>query len=427
MVMEMAMESLFAVVDIFWVSKLGADAVATVGLTESLLAMIYAVALGLSTAATAVVARRTGEKDQDGAGVAAVHIIVVSILVALAIGVGGALFGTSLLAAMGASPSVVAIGADYAALMLGGNITIVLLFVLNAIFRGAGDAATAMRSLWLANILNMALAPCFIFGLGPIPEMGVTGAAVGTNLGRGIGVIYQFFMLTHGAGRVTVHKQHVRRDADVLSSLMRIAGNGTLQMLVETTSWLGLVRILSDFGSAALAGYTIATRVTVFALLPSWGMANAAATLVGQNLGAGKPERAERSVWVAGLYNFVFLGAVGLALTILPEPIVGIFTSDTSVGAYGVDCLRILAFGFLFYAYGMVIGQAFNGAGDTMTPMLLNLACFWLFKIPLAYALAVPGEFGPRGVFSAVTVAYSVQTVAGIVLFRRGRWKKERV
>ncbi|MGH7232038.1 MAG: MATE family efflux transporter [Nitrospiraceae bacterium] len=427
MVMEMAMESLFAVVDIFWVSKLGSDAIATVGLTESLLAMIYAVALGLSTAATAVVARRTGEKDPDGAGVAAVHIIAVSILVALVIGAGGALFGPSLLALMGASPSVVATGSGYAQLMLGGNITIVLLFVLNAIFRGAGDAATAMRSLWLANILNIVLGPCFIFGLGPLPEMGVTGAAVATTIGRGLGVVYQFFVLTRGRGRVTVRKQHVRADAEILGGLMRIAGNGTLQMLVETTSWLGLVRILSEFGSAALAGYTIATRVMVFALLPSWGMANAAATLVGQNLGAGKPDRAERSVWVAGLYNFVFLGVVGLALTILPDPIVGIFTSEASVGAYGVDCLRILAFGFLFYAYGMVIVQAFNGAGDTMTPMLLNLACFWVFKIPMAYLLAVPGEFGPRGVFVAVTVAYSVQTVAGILLFRRGRWKNERV
>ena len=427
MVMEMAMESLFAVVDIFWVSKLGADAIATVGLTESLLAMIYAVALGLSTAATAVVAGRIGEKDPDGAGVAAVHIIVVSLLVAVAIGAGGALFGPSLLAVMGASPSVVSMGSEYAALMLGGNVTIVLLFVLNAIFRGAGDAATAMRSLWLANILNMALAPCFIFGIGPLPAMGVTGAAVATNLGRGIGVLYQFFVLTRGRGRVTVRRRHVRRDTDVLGGLLRIAGNGTLQILVETTSWLGLVRILSDFGSAALAGYTIATRVTVFALLPSWGMANAAATLVGQNLGAGKPDRAERSVWVAGLYNFVFLGVVGLALTLLPGPIVAIFTSEASVGAYGVDCLRILAFGFLFFAYGMVIVQAFNGAGDTMTPMLLNVACFWLFKIPLAYALAVPGGFGPRGVFVAITVAYSVHTVASVTLFRQDRWKRQRV
>ncbi len=328
MVMEMVMESLFAVVDIFWVSKLGADAVATVGLTESILAIIYAVALGLSTAATAIVARRTGEKNPDGAAVAAVQVIMVSILASIAIGVGGVLFGPRVLALMGASPSVVEMGSSYAVLMLGGNATIVLLFVLNAIFRGAGDAATAMRSLWLANILNMALGPCFIFGIGPLPEMGVVGAAIATNLGRGIGVAYQLLVLTRGSGRVTVLRRHVRAHSEVMIGLLRVAGNGTLQMLVETTSWLGLVRILSDFGSTALAGYTIAIRVAVFALLPSWGMANAAATLVGQNLGAGKPDRAERSVWVGGLYNFVFLETVGIGFFALSEPIVRFFTAE---------------------------------------------------------------------------------------------------
>jgi putative MATE family efflux protein len=427
MVMEMSMESLFVIVDIFWVSRLGADAVATVGLAESLLAIIYAVAFALSTAATAVVARRIGEKDPEGAAVAAVQIIVVSTLAALAIGLPGAVLAPSLLGLMGASPAVIAIGSGYAMVMLGGNVTIVLLFILNAIFRGAGDAATAMRALWLANILNMVLGPCFIFGVGPFPDMGVTGAAVGTNIGRGIGVAYQLLVLTLGNGRVAVFRRHLRTHWEVMRGVLRVAGPAMLQLLIETTSWIGLIRILSDFGSAALAGYTIALRVAIFALLPSEGMANAAATLVGQNLGAGRVDRAERSVWVVSLYNFVFLGSVGGVLLILADPIVRFFTADSSVVSYGVDCLRIVAVGFLFFAYGMVIVQAFNGAGDTRTPTFLYLACFWLFKIPAAYVLAVTSGFGPNGVFLAITAAYSALAIAGVVLFKRGDWKRVRV
>ena len=427
MVLEMSMESLFVVVDIFWVSRLGADAVATVGLTESLLATIYAVAVGLSIAATAVVARRTGEKDAEGASVAAVQIIAVSVLAALAIAVPGLLFGPELLGLMGGSPSVIATGSGYTTVMLGGNVTIILLFILNAIFRGAGDAATAMRTLWMANILNMVLGPCLIFGLGPLPEMGVTGAAVATTIGRGVGVTYQCFMLGRGDGRVSVLRRHVRVRWDVMQGMLRIAGPATLQMLIETTSWVGLVRILADFGSAALAGYTIAIRVAIFALLPSEGMANAAATLVGQNLGAGRADRAERSVWVVGLYNVLFLGLVSVAFLTLSDPIVRFFTADVAVVTYGVDCLQIMALGFLFFAYGMVIVQAFNGAGDTRTPTVLYLACFWLFKIPAAYVLAVPAGFGPNGVFAAITAAYSMLAVTGVLFFRRGRWKLQRV
>ena len=427
MVMEMSMESLFVIVDIFWVSRLGADAVATVGLAESLLAIIYAVAFALSTAATAVVARRIGEKDPEGAAVAAVQIIVVSTVAALVIGVPGAFLAPSLLGLMGASPAVIAIGSGYAAVMLGGNVTIMLLFILNAVFRGAGDAATAMRALWLANILNMVLGPCFIFGVGPLPDMGVTGAAVGTNIGRGIGVAYQLLVLTLGNGRVIVLRRHLRTHWMAMRGVLRIAGPAMLQLLIETTSWIGLIRILAGFGSAALAGYTIAFRVAIFALLPSEGMANAAATLVGQNLGAGRADRAERSVWVVGLYNFVFLGAVSGALLALAEPIVRVFTADASVVSYGVDCLRIVAVGFLFFAYGMVIVQAFNGAGDTKTPTVLYLACFWLFKIPAAYVLAVTWGVGPDGVFLAITAAYSVLAIAGVALFKRGAWKQVKV
>jgi len=426
MVLEMSMESLFAVVDIFWVSRLGSDAVATVGLTESMLALLYAVAMGLSAAATALVARRFGERNQEEAASTAVQAIAVGTLAALLLGVVGAVFASTFLSAMGAAEETVRVGAGYTAVMLGGNVTIMLLFIVNAIFRGAGDAATAMRTLWLANLLNIALGPCFIFGWGPFPQLGVTGAAVATNIGRGIGVIYQFAALLRG-GRLAVARRHWRLDAEKMGALLRLASAATFQTLIETASWLGLVRILARFGSSALAGYTIAIRVVIFALLPSWGMANAAATLVGQNLGAGQPDRAERSVWLTALYNFFFLGVVAVLFVALPEPIVRWFTSEPDVVPYAVDCLRIVSLGFVFFAYGMVMIQAFNGAGDTVTPTIINFVCFWLIKIPLAYALAIGMDMGPHGVYVAITVAYGTQTLIAIVLFRRGRWKTKRV
>jgi putative MATE family efflux protein len=427
MVLEMSMESLFMIVDIFWVSKLGSGAVATVGLTESMLALIYSVAIGLSAGATAIVARRTGEKDPDGAAKTAVQVIAVAFGVSAAIGVVGVWLAPHLLAAMGGSAEVVAVGSGYTTVMLGGCATIVLLFVVNAIFRGTGDAVSAMHSLWLANILNIILGPCFIYGLGPFPEMGVTGAAVATTIGRGTGVVYQLILLARGKGRLKISRRHLRFDVAAMKALLRISSVGMLQTLVETASWLGLVRILATFGDAALAGYTIAMRVAVFALLPPFGIANAAASLVGQNLGAGQPERAERSVWIAAFYNFAFLGLVGVAFAIAPAPIVSLFDKDPAVVAVGVDCLRIVALGFFFYAYGMVMPQAFNGAGDTLTPTILNVCCFWLFKIPLAYFLAVSVGIGPRGVFMAITAAYSAVAVAGVILFRRGRWKTKKV
>jgi MATE family, multidrug efflux pump len=310
--------------------------------------------------------------------------------------------------------------------MLGGNVTIVLLFVINAVFRGAGDAATAMRSLWLANLLNIALGPCFIFGLGPFPRLGVTGAAVATTIGRGIGVAYQLVSLARGR-RLAIARRHLQLQLGKMTALLRLASTATLQTLIETASWLGLVRILARFGSSALAGYTIAIRIAIFALLPSWGLANAAATLVGQNLGAGQPDRAERSVWMTALYNFLFLGAVGIVFVTLPRPIVGWFTSEADVVPYAVDCLRIVSLGFVFFAYGMVMIQSFNGAGDTVTPSLINFVSFWLIKIPLAYFLAIVTGMGPHGVFVAVTVAYTTQTLASLVLFRRGTWKAKRI
>lgn len=426
MVLEMAMESVFAVSDVFFVSRLGADAIATVGLTESMLAMIYAIAVGLAIGATAIVARRIGEHDAEGAARAAVQSTVLGLGVAAVLGVLGIRFGGSLLTAMGAGPDVLA-HAAYTRVMLGGNATILLLFLVNAIFRGAGDAAIAMRVLWLANIINIALGPCLIFGLGPFPRLGVAGAAVATTIGRGTGVLYAFSRLLRPGGRIDIRARHLRVEPALIGRVARLSSAGALQAFVATASWVGLVRILSTFGSDALAGYTIAMRVVTFALLPSWGLGNAAATMVGQSLGAGMPERAERAVWLTAFYNVCFLGATGLALVIGAREIVGLFTSDAAVVAVGTDALRLVAGGFVFYAYGMVVTQSFNGAGDTLTPTWLNLAIFWCGEIPAAYLLAGPLGFGARGVFLSIVLAFSTLAIASVALFRRGRWKTQAV
>jgi putative MATE family efflux protein len=427
MVLEMALESVFAVVDVFWVAQLGASAVATVGLTESMLALIYALAIGLAMAATAMVARRIGERDRERAARTAVQAIALGFLIGVPLGIAGAFLAPRLLALMGAAPDVVASGSRFTAVMLGGNIVIVLLFLINAIFRGAGDAAVAMRVLWLANAINLVLDPCLIFGLGPFPALGVTGAAVATTTGRGIAVCVQLAALARGTGHLVIRRSHLRLDPATMLALLRLSGSAIVQSLIGTASWIGLVRILSGFGSAALAGYTIAIRIVIFALLPSWGMSNAAATLVGQNLGAKKPDRAERSVYLAGLYNMAFLGVVGLGFFLFPGTLVGLFTADAAVGPVATEGLRIISAGFLFYAWGMVLVQAFNGAGDTWTPTVINFFVFWLWEIPLAYFLAVRLGLGPRGVFLAITVAFSTLAVAGAILFRRGKWKEKKV
>lgn len=426
-ILEMSMESLLTVVDIFFVSKLGSNAVATVGLTESMLSIIYALAMGLSAGATAIIARRTGEKDHEGAAVAAVQVVLAAVLGAVVIGAVGVVAAPRLLGLMGASAEVVEYGSGYARLMLGGNVSIFLLFVINAIFRSAGDAAVAMRSLWLANLLNMALAPLLIFGLGPVPAMGVLGAAMATTISRAVGVAYQLVVLARGRGQLVVAARHLVASASVMRELLRIASTAALQVLVETASWLGLVRILSSFGSNALAGYTIAMRVAVFAMLPSWGMAGAAATLVGQNLGAGSPERAKRTVNTVALYNVLFLGTIGLIFAAIPGVIVAPFTADPDVATFASSCLRIVSLGFLFFGYGMVAVQSFNGAGDTTTPLGLNAVCFWLFKLPLAYVLANHTGLGSSGVFVAITGAYTLQAVGGWWLFRRGSWQKTQI
>ena len=427
MVLEMALESLFAVVDVFWVGRLGANAVATVGLTESLLSLIFAVGFGLGLSTTAMVARRVGEKDPKGAATAGVQAIFIGLATSLAFGIPSYLYAPRLLRVMGASPEIVALGSGYARIALGGCGAIVMLFLNNAIFRGAGDAAVAMRLLWVSNIINLLLDPFLIFGWGPFPKLGVTGAALATFTGRSIGVLYQFYRLLRGTERIRILVSQVRVNVGVLLRLLRVSLTGILQFAIADVSWIALVRIVSVFGSAALAGYTIAIRILIFVLLPSWGLSNAAATLVGQNLGAKQPERAEQSVWRTGLYNMLFLGAVGVFFVMAAEPVIRLFTNDPAVVPLAVSCLRILSYGNIGYAYGMVMLQAFNGAGDTVTPTIVNLFGFWLLEIPLAYVLAIPVRFGPTGVYYSIVVAEAAIAVAGVLIFRRGRWKAQKI
>ncbi|HEX5884033.1 MAG TPA: MATE family efflux transporter [Pyrinomonadaceae bacterium] len=425
MVLEMLMESVFAVVDIFWVSHLGTDAAATVGLTESLLTLIYALAIGLSIGAMAMIARRIGEGNPEGAARAAVQAIALALLVSTVIAVVATPMAPKLLAIMGGSPWVIEHGSAFTRIMLAGNATVVVLFMVNAIFRGAGDAAIAMRTLWLANWINIVLGPCLIFGLGPFPKMGIVGAAIATNIGRGVGALYALSRLVRSGGRFDVQWRHLRIEPSIMLRLLRLSGTGTFQVFIGMASWIGLVRIISSFGSNAVAGYTFGIRVILFALLPSWGMANAAATMVGQALGAGNPDRAERAVWKAGFYNMIFLGIVGVLFVVFAPQIIWFYTTDPNVAQYGVDCLRIVAYGFLFYAYGMVLGQSFNGAGDTWTPTVINLFVFWIWEIPLAYMLSVMLGLGPRGVFIAITIAFSTLAVVSGAVFRQGRWKRK--
>jgi putative MATE family efflux protein len=417
------MESVFAVVDVFWVAHLGPNAVATVGLTESMLALVYTAAMGLSIGVMAMVARRIGEKNPAGAAEAATQGIALGVIVAAVFGALGAIYAPRLLGLMGASPDVITMGSGYTRVMLGGNVVIVLLFLINATFRGAGDAAIAMRVLWLANWINILLGPCLIFGLGPFPELGVKGAAIATTIGRGTGVLYQIYRLMGRDGRIVIHRDQLRLRPAVMRTLLRLSGTGTFQVLVGTASWIWLMRIIATFGAQAVAGYTIGVRLLIFALLPSWGLSNAAATMVGQGLGAGKPERAERAVWLAGVYNMFFLGSVGLVFVLLADPIVSLFTADPAVAPVAAACIRIVSYGYVFYAWGMVLTQSFNGAGDTWTPTWLNFCCFWLWEIPLAWLLAVHLGLGPRGVFVAITIAFSTLAVVSALLFRRGRWK----
>jgi putative MATE family efflux protein len=427
MVLEMIMESIFAVVDVFYVGKLGSDAIATVGLTESLLTVIYTIAMGLSIGVTALVARRTGEKDTQRAAETAGQALLLGAAVSIIISIFGVTFAADLLALMGASPEVLSQGTSYAQIMLGGNISILLLFLSNAICRGSGDGAIAMRSLWLANSINIALAPCLIFGFGPFPKLGLPGAAVATTIGRGIGAAFTISYLFRGKSRIKLSLEFLKPSPVVLMRLLNISSSGMLQIFIGTASWIGMARVVSLFGSKATAGYTIGVRIILFALLPSFGMSNAAATMVGQALGAKNPARAESAVWMTGFYNMCFLGTTGLIFVLFPQALVANFSNDPEVVSVAVSCLRTVAFGFLFYAYGMVISMSFNGAGDTKTPTFLNLVSFWLIEIPMAYLLSVPMGMGPFGAFLAITISFSLFAVFSAIIFRQGRWKKQMV
>lgn len=423
MILEMAMESLFAVVDVFFVSKLGVDAVATVGLTESMLTLIYSIAMGLGMGATAIVARRVGEKNPDGAAHSGMQAIYVGLFFSIIISLVGIFFAKDLLLLMGAETRVAENNYRYTQLLMGGNIVIMMLFLINGVFRGAGDATIAMRSLWIANALNIVFCPILINGWGPIPAYGLTGAAMATTIGRGSGVIYQVYHLFKGKGMIKILRRHIGIDMPIIVNIIKIASGGTAQFLIASASWVFLVRILSSFGSDALAGYTIGIRVIVFAILPAWGMANAAATLVGQNLGAKKPDRAEQSVWKTARYNMIFLVTIAIIFFTCAEWIIKLFTHEPAVVENGVHCLRLVSLGYAFYGYGMVVSQSFNGAGDTKTPTIINLFGFWAFQIPLAYVLAKVVNWGPSGVYAAISIAESAIAIVAILIFRRGKWK----
>lgn len=427
MVLEMLTQSLFGVVDVFFVGKIGADAVAAVGMTDSLMVLVYAIGMGLSMAATAVVARRIGEQNPEAASVAAFQALALCFLVSIPIGIVGVLYAPELMALMGASESVIEVGSTYCAILIGTNILILLLFLINAIFRGAGDAVMAMRVLWLANLINIFLDPALIFGWGPFPELGVTGAAIATSIGRGIGVLYQIYLLIRGNGRIRLLLDKLRIDTQIMRNMINISIPGIIQYSIGTASWLLIFRIVASFGSDAMAGYTIGVRIFIFALLPSWGMGNAAATLVGQNLGAQKPDRAERSVWITAFSNMVFLGLVGLLMYIYADPLIRIFSDDPAVIAVGIDCLRIVSLTYVFFAYGMVTVQAFNGAGDTQTPTWINLISYWVLQIPLAYLLSMTLDWGVNGSFWAIAIAQGALAIISVLWFRRGTWKMQRV
>ena len=427
MMLEMAMESIFAVVDIAFVSRLGTDAVAAVGITEALITVLYGIAIGLGVGLTAMVSRRIGASDAAGAAGVTGQAIWIGAFLSIVIGFAGVAYARDLLELMGASDGVIEQGVGFTAVILGGSITIIYLFLLNAAFRGAGDATVALRSLWLANGINIVLDPCLIFGLGPFPEMGVTGAAVATTIGRGIGVIYQLWYLMNGRGRIEFHIQYLKFNLNLALRLIRISLGGIGQFLIATASWIGVMRIVSIYGSSAIAAYTIALRMMEFVFLPAWGLGNAAATLVGQNLGADQPDRAEKSAWQAAKFNAIFMTMTGVFLLIFAEFITGLFSAEPDVLRWGTSCLQILSIGFPMYAVGMVVVQALNGAGDTTTPAILNFICFWLLQIPLAFWLATESSLGPNGAFVAIVVAESLLTILAALVFRKGTWKLQTV
>ena len=421
------MEGLFSVVDAYFVGKISNDAVTVVGLTETVATLIYSLAIGISIAATAMVSRRIGEGNKEDAAKAGMQAIIIGASVSVVIGIVGVVFAGDILRLMGAEETVVQSGLNYTRILLGSNIVIMLLFILNGVFRGAGDASMAMVSLWIANILNMILDPLFIFGWGFFPELGVTGAAVATTIGRGIGVLFQLYILFFGSKMIRLSKRHIRIVPDMISRLANVSSTGAAQFLIGSASWIFLARLLTGFGTDVFAGYTFAIRIVIFMILPSWGLANAAATLVGQNLGAQQPERAEISVWRAAFYNMLFLLGLSVCLFLAAKPILNIFTNDAETLRHGVMALRIFCLGNVFYAYGMVVGQAFGGAGDTRTPTFINFICFWMVEIPLAWALSQHTGLGPVGVYWAVVISEGLLAALCVLWFRKGKWKEVKI
>lgn len=424
MMLEMVMESLFAITDVFFVAKLGQDAVATVGLTETMIMIVESLAIGISAAATAVVARRVGQKKIKLASNAGFQAIIMAAILSIVIGIFGYYFAGNLLRLMGGSEQLIQQGVGYTEIMLGGNFTIMMLFMMNAVFRGAGNAAIAMRTLWLANGINIILDPCLILGLGPFPELGLEGAAIATNIGRGVGVVFQLYILLKGSALIRITKELAYMSKTVVMNIAKISVGGTGQYLISTASWIFMVRIIAEYGSAALAGYTIAFRIIVFSILPSWGLANATATLVGQNLGAEQPSRAEKTVWRAAHFNAIFLALISIAYFLFADQLISFFDDSDVVRSYGKSALRIICCGYVFFSYGMITSQAFNGAGDTQTPTFINIIVFWVFQIPMAYFLANYLGLGAEGVFYTVAMSLVLWAVIAIFIFRKGNWKK---
>ena len=427
MILEMFMEGLFAIVDIFFVAKLGKEATATIGLTEVVMTQVVALALGLSLATTAMVARRIGEKDREGAAIAAMQAIFIGVIVCIIIAVFFYFTADDILRFMGGSPKLIETGSGYTRILLTGSSSLFFLFLLNAIFRGAGDAAIAMRTLWIANGVNIILDPLLIFGIGPFPELGVAGAAVATTTGRAVGVCYQIYHLINGKSLIHLKRRHLMWVGDIITKLIKVSSTGVLQLAIATASWLFIIRILSLFGDAVVAGYSIGIRIIIFTILPAWGMASAASTLVGQNLGALQPERAEKSVWRAAFFNMIFLTVISIIFFVFAPYIIPFFTKEAEVLHHGIICLRIICLGYIFYAYGMVIGQAFNGAGDTVTPTLINFIAFWVLQIPMCYAFSRLFAWGPLGVYWGIAISESLLAIIAIAIFRRGKWKMVKI
>lgn len=423
MIAEMVLEGLFAIIDIAYVSQIGVNAMATVALTEAVVTLIYAVAIGLAMATTAVVARRIGEKKPKKASIAGAQAIIVGSIISVILGIIGVVFPKEILELMGAENQLIEEGSGYTRILLGGNITIMMLFLINAIFRGAGSAKIAMISLGFASILNIILDPIFIFGLGPIPAMGVKGAAIATTIGRGSAVLFQIYMLQSRKSPIFIGIKQLKLKAEVMLNLIKISLGGIGQFLIGTSSWMFLTRIISEFGSEVLAGYVLAIRIIMFTILPAWGMSNAAATLVGQNLGAKKPERAEKSVWITAKYNVAFMLVISIIYIVFADKLVLIFTDDPAVIKYGAMSLRLISLGYVFYGFGMVMTQAFNGAGDTTTPTLINFICYWIIQLPLAYLASIYYKQGPSAVFISIAIAESLLAVMAFYIFRKGKWK----